>query len=153
MFAVIYKIVGPDENKAYIGSTTLPLQKRLNNHRSDARTGVVMRLYEAMRSLGEKNFSIQELATVPIEERFVEEGRYIRELNAHTDGYNQLIPGRTARERRRAWRSTHPELVRAQRQRRAARLAERRRMYASEPTSAAPSIDSGGVNLKNDFAR
>ena len=134
MFAVIYKIVGPEENKVYIGSTVMPLKKRLNNHRSDARKDVPMRLYDAMRAFGVNEFMIEEIVRVPIEQRYAAEGEHIRLNNAHAAGYNALIPGRTDLERRRIWRAANPELIRAQRQRRTARIAERRLVVAAPAT-------------------
>ena len=126
MSATIYKIVGPDKNKAYIGSTTSTLARRINNHRSDARVGKTdVSVYAAMREHGPEAFTIEALAVVDLAERYRAEGAQIAAHKASGEVYNVLTPGRTNADRRRAWRAAHPELVRAQRQRRAARLAER----------------------------
>ena len=130
--ARIYVIKGPEENRVYIGSTTMPLRCRMNSHRSDARSNKnQFKLYEAMRRLGVNAFTIHELVVVAEEERYKAEGAHILAHKAHIDGYNALIPGRTNADRRRAWRAAHPELVKAQRTRRAQRQAERRRVAAS----------------------
>ena len=127
MSALIYQISGP-ENGVYVGSTTTSVQKRFNNHKHNARlTTVPGKLYVAMRAHGEDAFTVAIIEIVRVEDRLVAEGAAIRRLNAHVAGYNTCIPGRTKCERRRAWRASHPDLLRGQRQRRAARLAERRR--------------------------
>ena len=126
MSATIYKIVGPDKNKAYIGSTTSTLARRINNHRSDARVGKTdVSVYAAMREHGPEAFTIEALAVVDLAERYRAEGAQIAAHKASGEVYNVLTPGRTNADRRRAWRAAHPELVRAQRQRHAARRAER----------------------------
>ena len=126
MSATIYKIVGPDKNKAYIGSTTSTLARRINNHRSDARVGKTdVSVYAAMREHGPEAFTIEALAVVDITERYRAEGAQIAAHKASGEVYNVLTPGRTNADRRRAWRAANPDRVRAQRQRHAARLAER----------------------------
>ena len=127
MSAFIYKITGADQ-KIYVGSTTMAINKRLNDHRSEARTNRSdMRLHEAMRAQGPELFTVELLALVPLAERYTAEGEHIVRLRAHIDGHNVLIPGRTNAVRRRLWRASNPDLLRGQRQRRAVRLAERRR--------------------------
>ena len=127
--ARIYLITSPD-GKKYIGSTTLSLNIRMSNHRSDARLNKGnQRLYQAMRLADPYQFTIQELDVVPLDRRYQAEGEAIVQHAAHTDrGYNQHIPGRDPRELRREYRRTHPDIIRAQRQRRAARQVERRRV-------------------------
>ena len=127
--ARIYLITSPD-GKIYIGSTTLPLNIRMSNHRSDARLNKGnARLYQAMRQADPYQFTIEEIDVVPLDRRYQAEGEAIMQHEAHTDrGYNQQIPGRDPRELRREYRRTHPEIIRAQRQRRAARQIERRRV-------------------------
>ena len=128
MSVTIYKIVGPDQNKVYIGSTTLPLNRRLNKHRSDARVGKTdVSVYAAMREKGPMSFTIETLVVVNAAERYQAEGAQIAEHKARGSVYNVLTPGRTNADRRRAWRAANPDRVRAQRQRHAARLVERRR--------------------------
>ena len=128
MSVTIYKIVGPDQNKVYIGSTTMPLNRRLNKHRSDARIGKTdVSVYSAMREIGPMSFTIETLIVVNAAERYQAEGAQIAEHKARGSVYNVLTPGRTNADRRRAWRAANPDRVRAQRQRHAARLVERRR--------------------------
>ena len=83
-----------------------------------------------MRAGDPYQFTIQELHVVPVERRFHAEGAAIMQHEAHTPakGFNQQIPGRDPRERRRQYRHTHPEIMQAQRQCRAARMVERRRV-------------------------
>ena len=131
MSATIYRLVGPDKIKAYIGSTTMPLNQRMNKHRSDARLGKTdVSVYGAMREHGPEAFTIESLIVVEAAERYRAEGAQIAHHKANGTVYNMLTPGRTNADRRRAWCAAHPELLRAQRQRRAARLAERRRANA-----------------------
>jgi len=123
MQASIYKIVGPDGKKTYVGSCTVPLRRRLTNHQSDARTGKPMKLYDAMRAEGPERFTIHELSVVNVADRYTAEGAAVREHRG-LDGVellNVYTPGRSKAERRRAWRAAHPEAVRAQRARHAAR--------------------------------
>ena len=128
MSVTIYKIVGPDQNKVYIGSTTMPLNRRLNKHRSDARIGKTdVSVYSAMRENGPMSFNIETLIVVNATERYQAEGAQIAKHKEHGTVYNVLTPGRTDADRRRAWRAANPDRVRAQRQRHAARLVERRR--------------------------
>ena len=122
MQATIYKIVGPEQNKAYIGSTVTSLARRMNNHRSDSRKKEgVMKLHDAMRQHGPETFTIEEIAVVAVADRYTAEGAHIAEHRARGELYNTYQPGRTNADRRRAWRAAHPELVKGQRQRRAAR--------------------------------
>ena len=128
MSVTIYKIVGPDQNKVYIGSTTMPLNRRLNKHRSDARIGKTdVSVYSSMREHGPMSFTIETLVVVDVADRYRAEGAQIAEHKARGTVYNVLTPGRTNADRRREWRAANPDRVRAQRQRHAARLVERRR--------------------------
>ena len=127
--ATIYKITSPD-GRGYIGSTTLSLEKRMTNHRSDARLGKGnCRLYQAMRAGDPYLFTIEAIADVALDVRYQVEGLTILLYRTNTPegGFNQQVPGRTLRTQRRAYRLAHPEIFRAQRQRHAARQAERRR--------------------------
>ena len=133
--ATIYGIKNPEGEIKYIGSTTLTLGVRISNHRSDARLnkGNCI-LYQKMRESDPNLFTIEPLEAVEIEVRYQAEGRAIQQHGTHTTegGYNQQLPGRTKSVQRRAYREAHPEIMRAQRQRRAQRMAEGR-AWANQP--------------------
>ena len=111
--ASIYLINSPD-GKKYIGSTILPLSRRLSGHRTCAKAGRPGKLYDAMRALGADYFTIEPLVACPIENRYQIEGEHIRAQNTHVDGLNKQIAGRSFIESKRAWNIENPERKRAQ---------------------------------------
>ena len=127
--ATIYSIKNPEGRMVYIGSTTLPLNIRMSNHKSDARLnkGHCL-LYQIMRETDPNLFTIESLIDVELELRFRMEGHHIQANGTHVShgGLNQNWAGRTAAERNREYRQAHPEVIRAQRHRRAQRQAEAR---------------------------
>lgn len=95
--AYIYKITNKINGKIYIGQTTGTIHDRWIGHCSDARTQRNnSAIDKAIHKYGEENFSVECLAQVPDEERFVEESKYIRKYNSMTSngyGYNMVLEG------------------------------------------------------------
>lgn len=96
----IYIIHNTENNKLYVGSTTLTLGQRLADHKNALRNKreCKMKLYEEMRRIGEDKFYIELIKNYPCnskEELNAEEGKYIREHNCFGEnGLNKLIAGR-----------------------------------------------------------
>lgn len=63
--ATVYIITNSENDKVYIGSTTQPLHRRMNEHRSRAKQGRGYDLYEEMRKVGIDKFEIAPLFEIP----------------------------------------------------------------------------------------
>ena len=98
----LYIIRNSVNPKLYIGSTVCALSRRMVQHRSNAKTGNMFPLYEAMRTIGVDKFYIEFLSDFPCERKEqlnAEEGKRIRELNTLApNGYNTLLAGRSKAE-------------------------------------------------------
>ena len=95
----IYKICNTEDNEVYIGSTTLPLYKRLYYHRnaSSQERKYVGPIYQHMRKLGSDKFYIELIEHYPCSNSSMlkaREGTFIRELGT----LNSRIAGRSPKE-------------------------------------------------------
>ena len=78
----------------YVGSTIETLSKRMTKHRSAAKTGIKMLLYDEMRNLGIDQFYIELIENWPcetIEELKKREGHYMRKYDTVKNGYNKKL--------------------------------------------------------------
>ena len=108
----IYKILNYIDNEVYVGSTCLPLSKRMATHRDNARRPEKQHylLYTKMMEYGIENFYIELIEAYPCEnmgELRKREGHFIREVGT----LNKLIAGRTRQEHRREYRRDNREKV------------------------------------------
>lgn len=108
MTGLIYKATNTKTNKAYVGQTTLPLQKRINGHYSDARCKKTsMHFHRAIKRYGEDVFIWEILENnIPVDALGDKEIRYIEKYNTFIDGYN-LSPGGATN---RGWKAS-PETI------------------------------------------
>ena len=95
----IYKILNYIDDECYVGSTCLPLSKRMATHRTDARRPKKQHylLYTKMREYGIENFYIELIEAYPCEnneELRRREGHFIREFGT----LNKIVAGRTLKE-------------------------------------------------------
>ena len=107
--AHVYALIGPDGRRCYVGSMTEPIRCRLIRHKSRAATGERPHslLHNAMAQNGPENYSVELIATVPLDERFRTEAQYIRSHGI----LNMVIPGRTRAERRAEARAARAALL------------------------------------------
>ena len=107
--AHVYALVGPDGHRCYVGSKTESIRCRLIRHKSRAVTGERPHsvLHNAMAQNGPENYTVEHLATVPLDERFRTEAQYIRSHGI----LNMVIPGRTRAERRAEARAARVALL------------------------------------------
>lgn len=100
----IYKIVNDINDKVYVGSTCLSLEKRFETHKNIMNNKTVRNraLYQEMRQLGSKHFHIELIEEVcpcnSKSELRSREGYWIRKLDAHINGYNKQIADRTNKQ-------------------------------------------------------
>lgn len=89
---IIYKIVNKINGKMYIGLTSVSLQERWTNHRSNAKNPqkYTSALYSAMRKYDIENFTIEQIDIAKsLEELNIKEVTYIKALNTLSpNGYN-----------------------------------------------------------------
>lgn len=89
---IIYKIVNVLNGKMYVGLTSVSLQERWTNHKSNSRNPqkYTSALYSAMRKYGIENFIIEQIDTAQsLEELNTKEVTYIKALNTLApNGYN-----------------------------------------------------------------
>lgn len=83
---LIYKITNNINNKIYIGLTTVSLEERWKNHKTQARIDNQKPLYRAIRKYGIENFSIEHIDTAHSMEELGEKERYYISL------YNSQVP-------------------------------------------------------------
>ena len=60
----IYKITNSEDDKVYIGSTTIPLSRRMSVHRYDARNQKPRLLYQHMRKIGVEKFTVHPVKVI-----------------------------------------------------------------------------------------
>ena len=93
----IYQILNNIDDDVYVGSTCQTLSQRMTYHRSDAKRGVVSKVYQKMREVGIEHFYIELIEVSPcnsIEELLKREGHFIRELGT----LNNKVAGRSKKE-------------------------------------------------------
>ena len=107
--ARVYAIRSPDGLFCYIGSTTGSLRGRLTRHKWRALAGERpnSKLHSAMAQNGPENYTIELIATVPLDERFRTEAQHIRSRG----NLNMIIPLRTRAERRAEARAARQALL------------------------------------------
>lgn len=96
----IYVIKNYINDKVYVGSTIDYLSKRMAKHRYVSKIGNCP-FYKAMREIGVEHFYIQLVENYPcssIDELVSREKHYIKELKSHKEGYNLVVPSRSAKE-------------------------------------------------------
>ena len=80
----VYKIVNSVNDEFYVGSTCMPLSKRLSGHRTMARRGATSLIYRTFNELGLESFRIILIEAFPCETKealLAREQHYIDELN------------------------------------------------------------------------
>ena len=93
----IYCIKNTEDDEVYVGSTTVPLYKRLGQHKSDAERRSRGCLHRHMSALGVDKFYIELIEDCPCANKSIltaREGVYIRDVGT----LNTLINGRTREE-------------------------------------------------------
>ena len=107
--ARVYAIRSPDGLFCYIGSTLGSLRCRLTRHKWRALAGERpnSKLHNLMAQLGPETFTVELIATVPLDERFRTEAQHIR---SHGN-LNMIIPGRSRAERRAEARAARQALL------------------------------------------
>ena len=55
----IYKTLNSETSDIYVGSTTQKLSKRMTNHRTNFKSGRMLRLFEKMHEIGEEKFYLE----------------------------------------------------------------------------------------------
>lgn len=87
----VYKITNKVNNRYYIGMTKQDINKRLSQHKQNAKNGKVTYLYNAIRKHGSENFEIELLCEFNNKEECCDsEINYISE---NRNGYNLAIGG------------------------------------------------------------
>lgn len=91
----IYIIRNLINDKVYIGETTMGYKERFAQHcKRSTRTSRHFKLYEAMNTLGLKNFYVELLEDrVPIDKMYEREIFYIKKYNSFYNGYNSTKGG------------------------------------------------------------
>ena len=129
----IYAIRNFVDNDVYIGSTTVPLSKRLSYHKSDVRKGKILTsIAKKMNELGCDNFYIELVEDYPCsnnEQLFRREGQIMRET---PQCINILIAGRTRREHYEDNKEITDKKAKEQREQRKERIKEVGKKYREE---------------------
>jgi group I intron endonuclease len=100
MTGKIYLIRNLVNGKGYVGQTTIGIDKRFAKHSENARSGIELALYRAMRKHGIENFNVIEVATCGRELLDDLEKHYIKfygTSSANGHGYNMTDGGDSAR--------------------------------------------------------
>ena len=108
----IYKIISPDSNLIYVGSTTRTLKERLQQHNSNYKSYLkgkhhYLSSYELIKT---GNFEIILLEEVSCEtnEELLKRERYYIEINSCC---NKCIPGMTGKESSKKYREVNKEQI------------------------------------------
>ncbi len=88
----VYLIRCTINGKCYVGKTAQKLYRRWSQHRAEVRLGRKdTPLYRDMRAMGTQAFELEVLAEACDQRRLAQlERRFIREMKASTEGYNQI---------------------------------------------------------------
>lgn len=103
----IYKLVNDVDNEIYVGSTCLPLHKRLYEHKSLSKKRPNARVYQYVHQIGWQNVKIVLLETYACntkDELLRRERHWIDELKP---SLNKVLPLRTPKE----WREANIEAI------------------------------------------
>lgn len=97
MKGFIYKIASPSTDKIYIGSTILPLHKRLILHKSKTKHGINNCNSKIIIALGDAVIEcLEEIEYADVDTLRQRESEYIRQY--WDSCVNRMIPGRTQKE-------------------------------------------------------
>ena len=110
----VYRILQDNEKTVDIGSTTQPLSGRMAQHRKGIIAYPDRKLYKLMGDIGVDHFRIELIADVCCErgeQLRAEEGRLIRLHKTAEEGANHNMAGRSRSETQKAYKETHPEIV------------------------------------------
>ena len=112
--AKVYKIVDPNEEMVYIGSTTQALSKRFAAHRSTHKklTGGKCTVSSIFNTYGIENCKILLIENFPCnnkEELIKKEAEYIKTINC----VNKVIPNRTKKEYNKKYNEDNKESIAA----------------------------------------
>ena len=80
----IYKLTNTIDDEFYVGSTTTDIEQRLKNHLRCFQINKHSKLYSKMNDIGFDKFHIEEIESVPFEDKYelyARENFYIKELN------------------------------------------------------------------------
>lgn len=102
----IYKICNTIDDKLYVGSTCMDLDRRFYYHKAQMNKHPNSLLYQHMNTLGIYNFNIElveEIACTNSMELLQREGSYVRCMGS----LNKNIPGRTKVEYRKEYYQKH----------------------------------------------
>jgi|TARA_R110000744_G_scaffold33719_2_gene79095 group I intron endonuclease len=88
---IIYKITSPSK-KVYIGRTN-NFNRRMIEHKHEARIGSTFTLHKAIRKYGWENMVVDEIAKVASKESQTMEEMFILKYNSVRDGYNSTYKG------------------------------------------------------------
>ncbi len=92
----IYKVTNTNNGKVYIGKTCQTVQQRWGRHLLDAKKGMDLRFYRAIRKYGPEAFSVEIICQVQTEELVDEiEKQWIADLRSSEPefGYNGTLGG------------------------------------------------------------
>jgi len=94
MFCTIYLIKNKKNGKQYIGFTSCSIDKRIAEHRSNAKRGSMYNLHQAIRKHGWEAFEVQEIYMSKDENhtKNIMEPYFIKEYQTYGKGYN-MTPG------------------------------------------------------------
>lgn len=90
--AYVYVVRNTVNSFVYVGSTTSELDNRFRDHCYASRRGIDTPFYDAIRSIGEDNFTIQLLEECDDSVRFERELYWVEEFNSLDKGYNTELP-------------------------------------------------------------
>jgi len=91
---VIYKITNKINNKKYIGYTGIGLNNRIHKHYTNAQSGMVSHLYNALRKYGMNNFKFETIDNSDSFDEIKEKEKYwIKYYNTNKNGYNMTNGG------------------------------------------------------------
>ena len=94
----IYKLVNNNDSEIYIGSTCLPLAKRLFHHKSKAKEAPDRKVYSHLNQVGWENVNIILIEAFPSDNKMglqKKERHYIEQMKP---SLNMYVPARTQEE-------------------------------------------------------
>ena len=96
----IYRIVNQQNNKVYVGKTTLDVDARWHKHKLNSERGQKSKLYNAIRCYGQNNFLVETILSTPDMELSnlnqhlnVLERIFIIIFDSYRNGYNMTTGG------------------------------------------------------------
>lgn len=132
----IYRLVNSVNDEFYVGSTCMPLAKRLYSHKQAAKREPNIRVYNHLNQIGWDNVSIVLIEEYPCENKMELERRERHFIEEMKPTLNKVIPTRTYQEWYEGYKVKIAECRKDYYEKNKDKIAEKRKQYYTQNKEA-----------------